>query len=321
MSFRTLALSLLLIVVVFYAGVYGWASLRTARAEAANPPAGAFIEIDGARIHYVEAGAGPPVVLLHGAFGSLRDYTSDLMPKLAERYRVIAFDRPGLGYSDPLYPGVLASKAESPADQARRLAAAAAALGADTPIVVGHSFGGIVAYAWALDHDPAAVVSLAGVALPWPGDLGWIYTVNGTVLGGALVAPLISALTPRARIDSGLVATFDPFDMPQGYDAHIGAYMPLRLAPFRTNAKQVNWLRPHVVEMEKRYSALTLPIEIVHGGQDDTVPIAVHSGPLAARLDNVTLTVIDEAGHMPQHSHTDATIAAIDRAAARAGLR
>ena len=320
MSFRTLALSLLLLIAVFYAGIYGWATVRAARAEAANPPAGSFIEVDGRRIHYIEAGDGPPVVLLHGAFGSLRDYTYSLMPKLAERYRVIAFDRPGLGYSDPLYPGVLSGQAESPAAQARILAAAARQLGAEKPIVVGHSFGGIVAYAWALDHDPAAIVSLAGVALPWPGDLGWIYTVNGTVLGGALAAPLISALTPRSRIDSGLVYTFAPHPMPTGYDSHIGAYMPLRLGAFRSNAKQVNWLRPHVVEMEARYPGLTLPIEIVHGGQDVTVPIAIHSGPLSERLNNVTLTVIDDAGHMPQHSHEDATLAAIDRAADRAGL-
>ncbi|MEO1239207.1 MAG: alpha/beta hydrolase, partial [Pseudomonadota bacterium] len=295
--------------------------VRAVQAEAAHPPTGAFVEVDGARIHYVEMGSGPTVVLLHGAFGSLRDYTYALMPQLADRYRVIAFDRPGLGYSDPLYPGVLSAKAESPAEQARVLAAAAAQLGVEKPLVVGHSFGGIVAYAWALDHDPAAVVSLAGVALPWPGDLGWIYTVNGTVAGGALVAPLISALTPRARIDSGLTSTFAPHPMPDGYDSHIGPYMPLRLGAFRANAKQVNWLRPHVVQMEARYGThLTLPVEIVHGALDDTVPIAVHSGPLSARFDNVRLTVLEDAGHMPQHSNPDAVIAAIDRAAARAGL-
>jgi len=312
-------LSLCLVAVV-YVVAYGLAHFRALQAEAAHPPEGRFIEIEGRRVHYVEAGAGPAVVLIHGAFGSLRDYTYDLLPLLAERYRVIAFDRPGLGYSDALHPGVLAARAETPAEQARILSAAALALGVERPIVVGHSFGGIVAYAWALDHDPAAVVSLAGVALPWPGDLGWIYTVNGTVAGGALVAPLLAALTPMSRIENGVEATFAPQSMPEDYETHIGPYMPIRLPVFRANAKQVNWLRPHVVEMEKRYPGLTLPIEIVHGGRDTTVPISVHSGPLSERLDSVNLTVIEGAGHMPHHTHPEAVVTAIDRAAARAGL-
>jgi pimeloyl-ACP methyl ester carboxylesterase len=128
-------------------------------------------------------------------------------------------------------------------------------------------------------------------------------------------------LTPQSRIEAGVEATFEPNPMPRGYDAHIGAYMPLRLPVFRSNARQVNQLRPHVVEMEKRYDTLNLPIEIVHGEADDTVPIAVHSGPLSDRLDSATLTIVDGAGHMPHHTHPDAVLAAVDRAAARAGLR
>jgi pimeloyl-ACP methyl ester carboxylesterase len=201
------------------------------------------------------------------------------------------------------------------------LAAAARALGVERPIVVGHSFGGIVAMAWALDHDPAAVVMLAGVALPWPGELGWLYRVNGTTLGGGFVAPVLTALAPPGRIRSGVVSTFDPNPMPDGYADHIGPYLPLRLDAFRANARQVNWLRPHVVDMETRYSGLTLPIEILHGTADTTVPIAIHSGPLSERLPSAKLTRLEGVGHMPHHTDPDATLAAIDRAATRAGLR
>lgn len=317
---RLAALSVLALVAVWVAA-YGASHLRAARAEALHPPEGRFVEVEGRRIHYVEQGEGPPLVLIHGAFGSVSDYTFDLLGRLAERYRVIAFDRPGLGYSDALHDGPLAMRAETPAEQARLLAGAAAALGAERPIVLGHSFGGIVAMAWALDHDPAAVVMVAGVALPWPGGLGWLYTVNGTVAGGALAAPVLTALAPRSRILDGVEATFAPQPMPEGYADHIGPYMPLRLPVFRTNARQVNRLRPHVVEMEKRYPGLALPIEIVHGDADTTVPIAVHSGPLSERLGNVRLTIVEGAGHMPHHTHPEAVIAAIDRAAARATER
>jgi pimeloyl-ACP methyl ester carboxylesterase len=296
------------------------AAARAAAAEAAHPPSGQFVEVGGRRVHVHVTGTGPDVVLIHGAFGSLRDFTFDLSARLAERYRVIAFDRPGLGYTDrtdPAYASAFAARAESPAEQAALLAAAARDLGAERPIVVGHSFGGIVAMAWALDHDPAAVVMLAGVAMPWPGDLGWLYQVNGTAAGGGLVAPLLSAWAPEARLREAVAATFAPQPMPEGYADHIGPYMPLRLPAFRANARQVNTLRPHVVKMERRYPDLRLPIEIVHGAEDTTVPIAVHSEPLSRIVGSANLTILPGIGHMPHHADPGAAIAAIDRAAAR----
>jgi len=300
------------------------AERRAAAEEAAHPPSGQFVEVMGTHVHAHVTGTGPDVVLIHGAFGSLRDFTFDLSRRLSDRYRVIALDRPGLGYTgrtSPAYAHAFAASAESPAEQAALLAAAARTLGAENPIVVGHSMGGIVAMAWALDHDPAAVVMLAGVALPWPGDLGWIYQVNGTVLGGGLVAPLLSAFAPETRLRDAVRATFAPQPMPEGYADHIGAYMPVRLPAFRANARQVNMLRPHVVEMQARYPALTLPIEILHGEADTTVPIAVHSGPLSRLIPSANLTILPGIGHMPHHADPEAAIAAIDRAVARAGLR
>ncbi len=323
MTLRRLAAASLILAALAAAG--GVATLRAAgaraaAAEAAHPPSGDFVEVEGRRVHVQVSGEGPDVVLIHGAFGSLRDFTFDLSARLAQRYRVIAFDRPGLGYTDrtdPAYAAAFAASAESPAEQAALLAAAARELGAERPIVVGHSFGGIVAMAWALDHDPAAVVMLAGVAMPWPGELGWLYQVNGTSVGGGVVAPLLSAWAPEARLREAVAATFAPQAMPEGYADHIGPYMPLRLPAFRANARQVNRLRPHVVEMAARYPALQLPVEIVHGEADRTVPIEVHSEPLSRIVPGANLTILPGIGHMPHHANPEAAIAAIDRAAIR----
>ena len=66
-------------------------------AERRNPPKGKFIEIDGVRLHYVEKGAGSPVVLLHGNQTMAEDFEiSGVFDVVAENHHVIAFDRPGL---------------------------------------------------------------------------------------------------------------------------------------------------------------------------------------------------------------------------------
>src|SRR3954469_4346806 len=65
------------------------------------PPAGRFVEVDGVRLHYLERGAGPPVVLLHGNVVTAEDWAlSGVLARVAGAPRVVAFDRPGYGHSD-----------------------------------------------------------------------------------------------------------------------------------------------------------------------------------------------------------------------------
>src|SRR6056297_93645 len=112
-----------------------------------NPPRGKFVQVEGLRVHYVAMGPedGPGAVLIHGATGNLNDMTFDLAPRLAERgMRVVAFDRPGLGYTER--PETQGWK---PAVQARILREAADRLGLTRPVVAGHSWGAAVALAWA----------------------------------------------------------------------------------------------------------------------------------------------------------------------------
>ena len=76
-------------------------ALKAKRAERDNPPKGTFIKVDGVRLHYLDRGTGSPVVLLHGNVVRLQDFlASGLVDRLAEHHRVIAFDRPGYGYSE-----------------------------------------------------------------------------------------------------------------------------------------------------------------------------------------------------------------------------
>lgn len=313
------------LVLAFILAVQWRASAREAAANAKYPPQGRVVDVDGTPVHVLIEGAGPDLILIHGASGNVRDWTYNFAERVSDRYRVIMFDRPGLGWSGRLNgkSGPWNGSSESPLEQAALLQKAAAIVGVEQPVIVGHSYGGAVAMAWALSKpdETAAVVMLAAVSNPWPGDLGWTYTVNGSTYGGALVVPVLSAFVPSAFVDASVDSIFTPQPAPQGYAEHVGAGLVLRRESMRANAQQVNSLRPHIVKMSKRYSSLQMPIEIVHGDADTIVPLAIHSEPLSIQAPNATLTVLEGVGHMPHHADPVAVENAIDRAAARAGLR
>jgi pimeloyl-ACP methyl ester carboxylesterase len=300
------------------------ADLREAEIEARNPPLGEIVVVDGRRVHVDIQGQGPDVVLIHGAGGTYRDFTFGLTERLARDYRVLSFDRPGFGWSERISEdlnGPLSNRAESPIQQARHLAQAARQLGADRPLIVGHSYGGAVAMGWALEEPAAGIVILSGATMPWPGSVDWTYRVLGSRAGGLALPPFVSALVPQSYVQNALSGVFAPQPVPEGYLAKAGIMMATRIDTLRANARQVNALRPHVVEMSRRYPEITIPVEILHGTEDRTVYAEVHAEPLATLLSNASLTILEGIGHMPHHGATDDVIEAIHRAASRAGLR
>jgi pimeloyl-ACP methyl ester carboxylesterase len=122
-------------------------------------------------------------------------------------------------------------------------------------------------------------------------------------------------------LEDTVAEIFAPQEPPTGYMAHFGTEMTLRRGTMRANAQQVNALKPYVRDMAARYPTLTLPVESVHGTADDTVPLRTHAQPLERQIDSNRLTLLDGVGHMPHHTNPQEVIDAIDRVAARAGLR
>ena len=281
------------------------------------PATGQFVTIDGVRMHAVVMGDGPDVVLIHGASGSLRDFTFGLAPALADRYRVIVLDRPGMGWSDRAPDG---HRLSVQADLIRRTAAE---LGAANPVVLGHSYGGAVALSWAIDapNSMAALVPLAAPSHTWDTGLPWLYRVTAPAPGRALVVPLLTAWVPERMIEQAVDEVFAPQAEPQGYADHFGPEMTIRRKTFRTNAEQRAALKSQIAQMVPRYPTLPMPVEIVHGTADTTVGLAIHSEKLVRAIPDAVLTRLPDIGHMPHHVVMDQVIAAIDRAADRAGLR
>jgi pimeloyl-ACP methyl ester carboxylesterase len=109
--------------------------------------------------------------------------------------------------------------------------------------------------------------------------------------------------------------------VPAGYIAHVGAELTLRRRTLRANSAQVAGLKPFVIAMAAAYPRLTLPVELLHGTADTIVPAETHAIPASQVLPDAMLTLLDGVGHMPHHARMDDALAAIHRAAGRAGLR
>jgi len=140
------------------AAALGAAALYPAKmtrdAERKYPPVGRFLEVDGVRLHYIERGTGEPLVLIHGNGTLIQDFTiSGLVDRLSERYRVIVIDRPGYGYSSR------PRRLWTPRAHATLFEEALRQLGVRRAIVLGHSWGTMVAVSLAL-QAPRLVRSL-----------------------------------------------------------------------------------------------------------------------------------------------------------------
>ena len=313
-TFRILAVNPL-----FAALPLGFAALTHARAtareraiERQSPPLGTIIKVNGRKVHALTKGTGPDLILLHGASGNLRDFLPQI-DLLAPYFRVTAFDRPGLGYSDEISDGAHLKS------QALHLSAAATTLGIRNPILVAHSYGASVAIAWALHAPliPKSLVAISAPSMPWTGGLDIWYRLNTIPFTRALVVPLAAAFVPKSHIDSILADVFAPHPVPDFYHTQGGPYLAIRRTSLRCNADHVNALHANLFEMVPHYPTLTLPIDLIHGALDHIVPNAIHSAAFAPLLPNATLTVIPDAGHTPHHSHTALVLDAIHRAGLR----
>lgn len=277
-------------------------SQRHAQIAAAFPPIGQFITVDGAKVHYRRTGQGPDIVLIHGASGNLREWEFGLRAALENRFTVTAFDRPGLGHSDAIPQGAHL------AAQAAHLRKAAAALGISAPILIGHSYGGSVALAWALQDAPPAMMLISAPSLPWPDPLDPWYRLTNSALGRALAVPLAAALVPQSYVSRATDAVFAPQTAPPAYHTEFGAMLATRAPSLGINTAQVNALYGDITAQMVGYSALNMPIALIHGDSDTIVPLHVHAAKLVDILPNARLTVLNGVGHMPHHAHLDVVV-------------
>lgn len=281
----------------------------TRRAEQRHPPIGRFVEIDGVRLHYVEAGEGEPLVLLHGNGSMVEDFVSSgLMQKAASRFRVIAIDRPGYGHS-----AATTGRTSTAQEQADLIAAALQSLEVQRAFVLGHSWGTLVAVALALQH-PNIVKGLAlasGYFYPSPrGDVvfasipAWPFL--GPIVRHTLAPPISRLMWPRL-----VRKIFDPAPVAATFAA-FPKEMAMRPSQLRASAAEAGAMIPTAAANSRHYRELDLlPVSIIAGVEDRIVDTAAQSVRLHEDVEGSMLHLLPGVGHMVHHTATDEVLRAL----------
>lgn len=245
-----------------------------------------FIRVNDFMIHYAHAGAGPPLILLHG--GGTWHYTfRHNIAALAEHFSVYAPDMPGHGFTIPLTdnPWYDLDTAEE------TLAGFMDQLQIDSAHLLGHSWGG----GWAihfLNHHPERVDKLVLIAssginqrerltwelLKWP--------VIGYLLCRAVVNRLLirkgleTAFYQSARVTPEMVrAVFEPLKLPHNQRAHY------------CYARHMDWTKT-----EQALPHIRCPTLVIWGSADRYVPLAC-GRELVRRIEGARFNVLDACGH------------------------
>lgn len=306
--------TLALVLAAFGGGLALFTARMARRVEQALPPAGRFVDVSGARLHVVERGEGPALLLVHGLGGQLGNFTYGIVDRLAGRCRVVAVDLPGSGYSQRA-PGASAALSA----QADALAALIETLGLDRPVVVGHSLGGAVALALA-QRRPERVAGLALVApltrpTPVPAPF-WGLMIASPRLR-ALVAWTLAAPANLAMRKAMLARVFAPEPVPPDFATRGGALLTLRPSHFIAASEDLAAIPQDLPAMTLRYSAMRLPVSVLFGRGDRILDPREQGEGLAAELPGATLTLV-EGGHMLPVTQPELTAQFIRDAAARA---
>lgn len=287
----------------------GWVANRARRAEEDQPPQGVFLDVDGVRVHYLDRGRGVPIVLLHGNAVRLQDFVaSGLVDRLAEHYRVVAFDRPGFGYSERPR-----DRLWTPGAQAALLHKALAQLGLEQPTVIGHSWGTLVALELALRENAAVqrLILVSGYYFPTARlDVALAAPPAIPVLGD-LMRYTVSAVFARLLLGRTVKAMFAPQPVPPDFLPILVREMLVRPAQIRANAEDAAFMIPAATGLSKRYRELTVPVTIFAGEADKIVKPDTHARRLHAELSNSELHILPGLGHMLHYAIPEQLVAAV----------
>ena len=277
-----------------------------------NPPIGEFLAIDGVRLHFIMRGDpdAPPLVMFHGNGALLQDLTiSGLVDAASKKFRVICFDRPGFGHSSRPRTFIW-----SPERQAELFAAALTRLGVGRMLVLGHSWGTLVALAMAASRDGKRVkglVLISGYYFPtWRFDVWFAGIAAIPVIGDAL-RYTISPISSWLGLPLFAKKTFAPRPVPESVKREYPRLMLIRPSQLRAVAEDSAFLLPSAAMLTMSYRRLKCPTAII-AGRDDEVIDSEQAVRLQKAMPHAAVTLVPEAGHMVHYFVTDQIVRIAD---------
>jgi 2-hydroxy-6-oxo-octa-2,4-dienoate hydrolase len=252
-----------------------------------HPEIGSYVDAGGIKTNYLEAGAGPPVVLVHGSGPGVTAYANWrlTMPSLAPHFRVLAPDMAGFGFSDK--PGGVADLAA----WVGQLTGFLDALGIERASVVGNSFGGSIGIRLAVDHpdrvDRLVLMGATGISFPITEGLDQVWGYQPSfenmrrildyfAYSRELVSDELAEVRYRAALAPGVQEAFS-------------AMFP---------APRQRWVEA-ITTPEAKIRAIPHETLIIHGREDKVIPLD-NAYRLLGLIERSELHVFGRCGHWSQ---------------------
>lgn len=262
-----------------------------------NRSASRFVRAGTLEWHVQEMGEGPCILLLHGT-GSATHSWRDLMPILAKRYRVIALDLPGHGFTQGKLSGGLSLHGIS-----RALDALVRALAIEPALVVGHSAGSAIAIQWAQDSDCAApIIGLNPALTPFPGLAAQIFPAMAKMLFVNPFAPRLFAQIARVP---GETERFLERSTGSSIDgAGLQCYRQL-FGTSRHCAGALDMMASWNLDaLHRSLAKVVNPVMLVHAANDQAIQQDSVEQALA-QLPNATMEVVPKLGHLAHEENPE----------------
>ena len=276
-------------------------------ADQCEKPKEHYLNIENTRVRYVESGAGPDIVLIHGNAGSVDDFDFQSLGRLCRNYRVIAIDRPGHGKSDR----PRGSDATLPY-QTQLLHETLSHLGVTCPVLVGHSWGGSLALAYAVDYpkELSAIVLLAPAAYADGGPDQFMRAVLKTPVIGDVSLTMGRVILGKQLLKKELRKAFYPDSVPDEYLRHASVSW-LGHKQVRAILEDEYDLDQELRKISKHYSEITIPVVIVTGDHDKVVSAEHNAIRLKTSISQSQLIELKNTGHQIPQTHPESIYKAL----------
>ena len=270
-------------------------TIITQKIKRSIPKFGKITKLKEAEIHWYDSGQGRPIIMLHGLGGNLRNFTYALTEKLDRDYRVIAIDRAGCGWSKR-------SKSESATlqEQARIISEFIEQERIEKPLIVGHSLGGAIALALALEYKN----QIAGLALICPvtqpvdkvPDIFRFLNISSPSLRFFVAHTFSSFIGILTRKDTFKIA-FSPEPISENFSIRGGGDLALSSNVYIKTSEDLVFALSSAPFLVGREQELDVPAKILFGEQDKVLDAKLH-GEKFAKLSGAKIKILSGKGHM-----------------------